>query len=157
MKKHQNKLAGCGLFILALSVVILCYNRSLGADKNKSLKLNNSNHIENIRDDYPSWIKAGIYEFGIKDPEGKEFVWATSKPGLKNIEQIVSKYPHVMVEGIKFYNVSSWADTSRLLKASYADRDKMIWSLYGEISQLKSRVINLELELSKLKKADKGK
>jgi len=96
-----------------------------------------------------------VYEalkLGIKDPEGHKAIWVMSPYGAKNMKAMLAPYSSEEIEGVYFFNMSSWKDTSKAYKIAYEDRDRMIWKNYTEISTLKKRVEELEDKLSELKK-----
>ncbi len=88
----------------------------------------------------------------IKDPDGKRLVWAMSQQGAEEMKPMLVAYPYETIDGITFYKVGSWKETSKLTTLAHKDRDRMIWNLFKEVSYLKSRVTKVEKKLSEFSK-----
>ena len=52
---------------------------------------------------------------GIINPDGAKRVWLISNANGGNIPDLLAKYPSTMIDGYKFYKLSSWQDIARLL------------------------------------------
>jgi hypothetical protein len=88
----------------------------------------------------------------VQSPDGTRMTWKVSSEGVKDIKPILAVYQPDTIGSINLYKINSWIDMNKLTTAIQQDRDKMIWSLFDEISHLKSRVKELEKKLSDLSK-----
>ena len=63
---------------------------------------------------------------------------------------MVQGYHVTNIQGMDFYQIDSWQDTSKLMGTAYQAQGSMIWVLYGEVDRLKQRIKNLERKVNEL-------
>jgi hypothetical protein len=84
--------------------------------------------------------------FGIIDPEGHKRIWALPAESATAISRrLAAKYPPKTMEGVSFFQVNSWQDTSDLLVEAQTQQGLLIVDLYNEIKRLKVNAPNTQL------------
>jgi len=81
---------------------------------------------------------------GIINPDGVKRVWLIANSNRGNIPELFAKYPSTMIDGIQFYQVSSWPDIARLLAVVNDQQARMIRKLAKKMLKLNKRIANLE-------------
>ena len=81
---------------------------------------------------------------GIINPDGAKRVWLISNANGGNIPDLLAKYPSTMIDGYKFYKLSSWQDIARLLTVVNEQQAQMIRKLAQNVLKLNKRVGKLE-------------
>ena len=85
-----------------------------------------------------------IQPVGIISPDGATNLWPVSKLRGSAILGLLAKYPAKMIEGVKFYKLSSWPDMARILTAVNEHQAQIIRHLAQDVQELKKRVGILE-------------
>ena len=96
-----------------------------------------------------------MYLLGIIDPEGYKRIWAfPAETAIGISKRLAAKYPRKTIDGVTFFRVTSWRDTSNLAIEANAQQGLLIVNLFKEIKTLKENEPNRQLtrRVSKLKK-----
>ena len=103
---------------------------------------------------------SNVYLLGIIDPDGHKRIWAFPAETADGIsKRLAAKYPSKTIDGVTFFRVTSWRDTSNLAIEANAQQGLLIVDLFKEIKTLKSnepntqlvsRVNNLETQLREM-------
>jgi hypothetical protein len=89
---------------------------------------------------------SNVYLLGIIDPDGHKRIWAF--PGETAIgisKRLAAKYPSKTIDGVTFFRVTSWRDTSNLAIEANAQQGLLIVDLFKEIKTLKSNAPSTQL------------
>ena len=92
---------------------------------------------------------------GIIDPDGQKHIWAFPAETVAGITtRLASKYPRKTLDGVSFFRVTSWRDTSQLAVEANARQGMLIVGLYKEIKSLKVNAPDAKLarRVNKLEK-----
>jgi hypothetical protein len=89
-------------------------------------------------------IQNDIQPVGIITPDGAKSVWPVSMPRGADILGWLAQFPSSMTEGVKFYKLSSWRQTARMLTAVNQHQAQIIQHLSQDVRQLNKRVAILE-------------
>jgi hypothetical protein len=89
-------------------------------------------------------IQYDIQPVGIITPDGAKSVWPVSMPRGADILGWLAQFPSSMTEGVKFYKLSSWRQTARMLTAVNQHQTQIIRQLAQDVQQLNKRVAILE-------------
>jgi hypothetical protein len=82
---------------------------------------------------------SNVYLFGIIDPDGHKHVWAFPAETASGISRrLAAKYPSKKIDGVSFFRVTSWRDTSNLAIEANAQQGLLIVDLFKEIKLLKA-------------------
>jgi hypothetical protein len=80
-----------------------------------------------------------VYLIGIIDPDGHKHIWAFPAETASGISRrLAAKYPSKTIEGVSFFRVTSWRDTSNLVIEANAQQGLLIVDLFKEIKSLKA-------------------
>lgn len=93
--------------------------------------------------------------FGIIDPDGHKRIWAFSAETAIGISRrLAAKYPSKTIDGVSFFRVTSWRDTSNLAVEASAQQGLLIVDLLKEIKRLKMSAPGVQLtrRVNKLEK-----
>ena len=81
---------------------------------------------------------SNVYLFGIIDPDGYKRIWAYSAETAIGISRrLAAKYPSKTIDGVSFFRVTSWRDTSNPAVEANAQQGLLIVDLFKEIKRLK--------------------
>jgi hypothetical protein len=89
-------------------------------------------------------IQSGLQTVGLINPDGAKSIWLIPTSSGDDISGLIAKYPSKMLDGLKFYKVSSWRDTARFLAVVNENQAHTIRLLAENIQKLNKRVGNLE-------------
>lgn len=89
-------------------------------------------------------IQDNLQTVGMINPDGAKSVWLISNCRGGDIAGLLAKYPSKMIDGLKFYKVSSWRDTARFLTVVNEQQAQTIRQLAKNMQKLNKRVGNLE-------------
>jgi len=117
-----------GLLIVFVGLLIIGILPADAADSESSKT--------NIQDDW--------HTVGVINPDGAKRVWMISNSRGSDLPDLLAKYPSKMIEGLKFYNVSSWQDIARFLAVVNEQQAQTIQHLAQNMQKLNNRVENLE-------------
>ena len=95
-------------------------------------------------------IQDSLQTVGIIDPDGAKSVWLISSASGGDISGLLAKYPSKMIDGLKFYKVSSWRDTARFFTVVNEKQAQTIRQLAKNMQKLNKRVGNLEKKRRKI-------
>jgi hypothetical protein len=98
---------------------------------------------------------SNVYLFGIIDPDGHKRIWAFPAETATGISRrLAAKYPSKTIDGVSFFRVISWRDTSNLVIEANAQQGLLIVDLFKEIKRLKANTPNRQLarRVNKLEK-----
>ena len=98
---------------------------------------------------------SNVYLIGIVDPDGHKRVWAfPAETGSGISRRLAAKYPSKTIEGVSFFRVTSWRDTSNLAIEANAQQGLLIVDLFKEIKSLKTNAPDRQLarRVNKLEK-----
>jgi hypothetical protein len=82
-----------------------------------------------------------LHPIGIADPDGNKSVWLMSLSSYKAIQDMLQKYSVKEVEGLKFYTLTSWKDTCRILMAANEQQGLILYSMAHELKKMKRQVV----------------
>ena len=83
---------------------------------------------------------------GIIDPDGHKHIWAFPAETASGISRrLAAKYPRKKIDGISFFLVTSWRDTSNLAVEANAQQGLLIVDLFQEIKRLKVNAPDAQL------------
>jgi len=86
---------------------------------------------------------SNVYLIGIIDPDGHKRIWAFPAETASGISrQLAAKYPSKTIDGISFFRVTSWRDTSNLVIEANAQQGLLIVDLFKEIKRLKANALS---------------
>jgi hypothetical protein len=86
---------------------------------------------------------SNVYLIGIIDPDGHKRIWAFPAETASGIlRQLAAKYPSKTIDGISFFRVTSWRDTSNLVIEANAQQGLLIVDLFKEIKRLKANALS---------------
>ena len=89
---------------------------------------------------------SNVYLLGIIDPEGHKRIWAfPAETGIGISKRVAAKYPSKTIDGVTFFRVTSWRDTSNLAIEANAQQGLLIVDLFKEIKILKENAPNRQL------------
>jgi len=95
-------------------------------------------------------IQDSLQTVGIINPDGVKSVWLISNSSSGDISGLLTKYPSQMIDGLKFYTVSSWRDTARFLTFVNEKQAQTIRQLAKNMQKLNRRVGSLEKNRRKI-------
>jgi len=82
---------------------------------------------------------SNVYLIGIIDPDGHKRIWAFPAETASGISRrLAAKYPSKTIDGVSFFRVTSWRDTSNLTVEANAQQGLLIVDLFKEIKLLKA-------------------
>jgi hypothetical protein len=88
----------------------------------------------------PSEGGSDVYLFGIIDPDGHKHFWALPAETKTAIsKRLATQYPRKTIDGIHYYRVTSWRDTSKLVIEANAQQGRLVADLFFEIERLKKK------------------
>jgi hypothetical protein len=89
---------------------------------------------------------SNVYLLGIIDPDGHKRIWAFPAETASDIsKRLAAKYPSKTIDGVTFFRVTSWRDTSKLAIEANAQQGLLIVDLFKEIKTLKSNEPSTQL------------
>ena len=103
----------------------------------------------------PSDGNSNVHLLGIFDPDGQKRIWAfPADKAIAISERLAAKYPGKTVDGLTFFRVTSWRDTSNMAIEANVQQGLLIVDLYKEIKTLKKNGTSRQLaqRVSKLEK-----
>jgi hypothetical protein len=103
---------------------------------------------------------SNVYLVHIIDPDGNKRIWAfPAETAIGISRRLAAKYPSKKIDGVSFFRVTSWRDTSNLAVEAHAQQGLLIVELYKEIKRLKAHAPSRQLErrVNKLEKQRKTK
>ena len=98
---------------------------------------------------------SNVYPIGIIDPDGNKRIWAFPAETTIGISRrLAAKYPSKTIDGISFFQVTSWRDTSNLAVEAHAQQGLLIVDLFKKIKRLKANAPSRQLDrrVNKLEK-----
>ena len=98
---------------------------------------------------------SNVHLFGIIDPDGHKRIWVFPAETAMGISrQLAAKYPSKTIEGVSFFRVTSWRDTSNLAIEANAQQGLLIVDLFKELKNLKANAPSSHLvrRVNKLEK-----
>jgi len=99
------------------------------AADSKSSKINSQGNIQTV---------------GIINPDGAKSVWMISNSSDGDIPGLLAKYPSKMIDGLKFYSLSSWQDTARFLTIVHEQQARVMRQLVQNMQKLNKKIGNIE-------------
>ena len=96
-----------------------------------------------------------VHLIGIIDPDGQKRIYAFPAETAVGITgRLAAKYPRKTIDGVSFFRVTSWRDTSRLAVEANAQQGLLIVGLYKELKSLKMNAPGTQLarRVNKLEK-----
>jgi uncharacterized membrane protein YciS (DUF1049 family) len=89
---------------------------------------------------------SNVYLLGIIDPDGHKHIWAfPAETAIVVSKQLAAKSPGKTIDGVSFFRVTSWRDTSNLAIEANAQQGLIIADLFKEIQHLKSNTPGAQL------------
>jgi len=89
---------------------------------------------------------SNVYLLGIIDPDGHKRIWAfPAETAIGISKRLAAKYPSKTIDGVTFFRVTSWRDTSNLAIDANAQQGLLIVDLFKEIKTLKENEPNSQL------------
>ena len=86
------------------------------------------------------------YLLGIFDPDGQKHIWAFPfETAIGISKRLTAKYPSKTIDGVTFFQINSWRDTSKLAIEANAQQGLLIVDLFKEIKTLKSNEPDTQL------------
>ena len=85
-----------------------------------------------------------VWQVGIINPDGVKSFWPLPDTGGDDIVGLLAKYSFKMIDGIKFYEITSWRDTAAFFAFVNEQQGRMILNLESNVRQLYKRVAILE-------------
>ena len=116
------------ILLIVFALLVMTGILPAGAAESKSPKINTQDDMQAV---------------GIINPDGAKRVWLISNFSGGNIPDLLAKYPSKMIDGLKFYKLSSWQDIARLLTVVNEQQAQMIRKLAQNVLRLNKRVGNL--------------
>lgn len=98
---------------------------------------------------------SNVHLFGIIDPDGHKRIWVFPAETATGISRrLAAKYPSKTIEGVRFFRVTSWRDTSNLAIEANAQQGLLIVDLFKELRSLKANAPSRQLvrRVNKLEK-----
>ena len=99
--------------------------------------------------------RSNVHLVGIIDPDGQKHIWAFPAETAVGITgRLAAKYPRKTIDGVSFFRVTSWRDTSQMAMAANAQQGPLIVGLYKEVKNLKVNAPGTQLarRVNKLEK-----
>jgi hypothetical protein len=96
-----------------------------------------------------------VHLIGIIDPDGQKRIYAfPAETAVGITRRLAAKYPRKTIDGVSFFRVTSWRDTSRLAVEASAQQGLLIVGLYKELKSLKMNAPGTQLarRVNKLEK-----
>ena len=94
----------------------------------------------------PTEESSNVHLVGIIDPDGQKHIWAFPAETADGIStRLAAKYPRKTLDGVSFFRVTSWRDTSQLAVEANAQQGLVIVGLYKEIKSLKVKAPDAKL------------
>jgi len=84
--------------------------------------------------------QAKVQPVGIINPDGVKKIWLVNE----GMAEFLSGYASRQIEGLKFYQLTSWKDTAIFLTAVNEHQGQMIQDLAANMKKLNKRVKRLE-------------
>ncbi|CAB1077131.1 hypothetical protein D1AOALGA4SA_4924 [Olavius algarvensis Delta 1 endosymbiont] len=81
---------------------------------------------------------------GIINPAGTKRVWMIPSAEGTDLHVLLARFPSKLIDGVKFYQVSSWRDTARLLTFVNEQQARALLQLAQDIQKLEKRLVTLE-------------
>jgi hypothetical protein len=100
----------------------------------------NADESENFQKNRPEDFQT----VGIVNPDGGKSVWLIIANDGHDISAWLAKFPSKVVDGLRFYILSSWQDTARFLTVVNEQQARTIRRLAQNMRQLNIRVGKLE-------------
>ena len=92
---------------------------------------------------------------GIIDPDGNKHIWAfPAETAIGISRRLAAKYPSKTIDGVSFFRVTSWRDTSNLAVEASAQQGLLIVDLFRDIKRLKAVAPSRQLD-RRVKKLEK--
>ena len=88
--------------------------------------------------------QASLQTVGIINPDGAKSVWMISNSSDGDMAGILAKYPSKIIDGIKFYCLSSWRDTAGFLTVVHEHQAQLMRQLAQNMQKLNKRIGNIE-------------
>jgi hypothetical protein len=117
------------MLLIVLAVFAMIGILPAGAAESKSSKINTQDDMQTV---------------GIINPDGAKRVWLISNSSAGDMSDLLAKYPSKMIDGLKFYKISTWQDIARLLTVVNEQQAQLIRKLARDMLRLNKRVGNLE-------------
>ena len=98
---------------------------------------------------------SNVHLIGIVDPDGQKHIWAfPAETAVGITRRLAAKYPRKTIDGVSFFRVTSWRDTSQLAVEASAQQGLLIVGLYKELKSLKMNAPGTQLarRVNKLEK-----
>jgi hypothetical protein len=90
--------------------------------------------------------ETGVFALGIIDPDGHKRIWAFPSQKAADItRRLAAKYPRKTIDGIQFFAVTSWKDTSNLLIEATQQQGILIAELFQKIERIQKSGPSAEL------------
>jgi uncharacterized ion transporter superfamily protein YfcC len=117
------------MLLIVLTALVMSGILPAGAAESKKPEIN-------IQDD--------MQAVGIINPDGAKSVWLISSSRGGDIPGLLAKYLSKMIDGLKFYEVSSWRAIVGFLTVVNEQQAQMVRKLAQNMQKLNKRVGNLE-------------
>jgi hypothetical protein len=89
---------------------------------------------------------SNVHLIGIIDPDGQKHIWAfPAETAVGITRRLAAKYPRKTIDGVSFFRVTSWRDTSRLAVEASAQQGLLIVGLYKKLKSLKMNAPGTQL------------
>ena len=88
--------------------------------------------------------QADLQAVGIINPDGAKSVWMISNSSDGDTTDLLAKYPSKIIDGLKFYCLSSWRDTARFLTVVHEHQARVMRQLAQNIQKLNKKIGNIE-------------
>ena len=88
--------------------------------------------------------QANLQAVGIINPDGAQSVWMISNSSDGVVNGLLAKYPSKIIDGLKFYCMSSWQDTARFLTVVHEQQARVMRQLAQNMQKLNKRIGNIE-------------
>ena len=98
---------------------------------------------------------SNVHLVGIIDPDGHKRIWAFPAETAVGISRrLAAKYPSKTIDGVSFFRVTSWRDTSNLAIEANEQQGLLIVDLFKEIKSVKANAPSRQLvrRVNKLEK-----
>ena len=87
-----------------------------------------------------------VYLLGIIDPDGHKRIWAfPAETAIGISKRLAAKYSSEKIDGVTFFRITSWRDTSNLAVEANAQQGLLIVDLFKEIKILKENAPGRQL------------
>ena len=116
------------ILVLIVGLAVTALIPANAADS-KSFKINSQGNIQTV---------------GIINPDGAKSVWMISNSSDGDIPGLLAKYPSKMIDGLKFYSLSSWQDTARFLTIVHEQQAQVMHQLVQNMQKLNKKIGNIE-------------